>query len=183
MKKFFLVCVCLFAISCSPPKAAFEYDDVKNNLHLSVPNHDWIIQYDPSCDREICWNMLNPKNVARIYLVQISRLDSRDLVGEMNKTRDKLLADRAKDMAHVSNVSSLTVAFGASFAYFSWDSVGTKETRRFHAAYLQSISDTMTTKVYLFVAGSLVEYGKETETDFYDFLKSVRPITDSSVNQ
>ena len=98
MRKAFLVCACLVAIACSQPKAAFEYDDVSNNLHLQVSNHDWIIRYDPSCDRQFCWNMVNPKNGARIYLAKISLLPSRDLVGEMDKVRDELLVKNVKDM-------------------------------------------------------------------------------------
>ncbi|TSC84657.1 MAG: hypothetical protein G01um101413_41 [Parcubacteria group bacterium Gr01-1014_13] len=182
MRKVFLVCVCFIAITCSSErKAAFEYDDVSNGLHLQVPNHSWIIQYDPSCNRQFCWDLTKPENGARIYLAKISWLDSRGLVVESNKLRDELLVNHAKDLTRVSNVSWLTVTPGASFVYFSWD-VGASKLR-FHGAYLQLISDSTTTKVYLFVAGSPLKYGEQTEQDFVDFLKNVGPVVPKTLNQ
>src|SRR3989344_4143534 len=165
MRKAFLACVFFITIACSSKqKAAFEYDDVSNGLHLQVPNHSWIIQYDPDCSRQFCWDLTKPETGARIYLAKVSWLDSRDLVAESNKLREELVVNHAKDLTHVSNVSWLTVAPGSSFTYFSWD-VGASKLR-FHGAYLQLISDSMTTKVYLFVAGSSFKYGEETEQGF-----------------
>jgi hypothetical protein len=177
MKKSFLVCVCFVAIACGRErKAAFEYDDVPNGLHLQVPNRSWIIQYDPSCNRQFCWDMTKPDNGARIYLAKINWLPSRDFVAEMNKVRNGILDNHTNNLKNVSEVSLLTVGWRAAHVHFSWDVVGPKETLRFHAAYAQLISDSMTTKAYLFVAGSRVKYGKETELDFYDFLKNVKSV-------
>ncbi len=184
MRKAFLICVFFIVIACSGRdwKAAFEYGDVSNDLHLQVPNHSWIIRYDPECSRQVCWDMTKPDNGARIYLAKVSEADSRDLAGEMNKLRNGILSNHTNNLANVSEVSDFYISFrGAAYVYFSWDVVGATGTIRFHAAYVRLTGDT--TKVLLFVGGSSKKYADTTKTDFTDFLRNIGPIMPKTLNQ
>ena len=163
-----------------------------------MPNRSWIIQYDPSCSRQFCWDMKKPDSGARIYLAKVSQPDWWDLVGEMNKVRNGILENHTNNLANVSEVSPVTFTYNAQidivvndaqvalepnaqFVYFSWDVTGINGTIRFHAAYVRLIANT--TKVYLFVAGSKVGYGESTERDFIEFLNTVRPIGATALSQ